>query len=554
MKQQYIELMDRVLGAYTEEHIKRYLDTVRKEGLTEHGFPRLTANLGILIAHGRRREYLPLFCEMMDFCCESILTVKKAGNEFSIKEIIFCILELEEKKILPAEKIEAWKALLKTVRPYENYKHYAKSPEEDKHNWCCFALVSEYMREYIGLADTKDEVAIQIPTQLRRFDENGMYRDPNEPMVYDLVTRGLFAILLHFGYRGEFFDQIDWYLRRAGFLTLDMQSVTGEIPFGGRSQQFLNNEPHLTVVLEYEASRYAKEGDQVLAARFKKSAQMALENLTFWLDQKPMRHIKNYFPLESGYGCDGYGYFDKYMITVASFLYAVYLICDDSIQPSSEDLPAAAMQTSEYFHKVFLRGGDYFAEFDTNADKNHDASGLGRIHRKGAPSTICMSMPSTATPKYTLDSEDLYDLSLCPAVKKGGKWRFATEDGVEIDVIALSHTDAQANATLKYDFLGEKALTADYKVNSHGVEIKVQGDGEIAHWLPAFSFDGEQETEIIAEENVLTVAYKGWICRYTTNGIIRDTGKTARNRNGYYRMLYAEGSQELTVTVVIEKQ
>ena len=50
------------------------------------------------------------------------------------------------------------------------------------------------------------------------------------------------------------------------------------------------------------------------------------------------------------------------------------------------------------------------------------------------------------------------------------------------------------------------------------------------------------------------MAYRGWICRYTTNGIIRDTDKTARNRNGCYRMFYAEGRDDLTVTVVIEKQ
>ena len=546
-------MMDRVLGAYSEEHIRRYLETVRRDGLTEHGFPRLTADIGILIAHGRRQEYLPLFCEMMDFCCENIPRVQRAGNEFSVKEIIFCIMELEEKKVLPAERIDGWKALLKTVRPYENYKHYAKSPEEEKHNWCCFALVSEYMREYIGLADTKDEVAIQIPTQLRRFDENGMYRDPGEPMVYDLVPRGLFAILLHFGYRGEFFEEIDANLRKSGLLTLEMQSVTGELPFGGRSQQFLNNEPHLAVVFEYEANRYAKEGNFALAARFKMGVELALENLTFWLDQKPVRHIKNFFPLESSYGCDGYGYFDKYMITVASFLYAAYLICDDSIQTAIEDQPAVAMRTSEHFHKIFLRVGEYFAQIETKADKKYDSCGLGRVHRKGAPSAICMSMPATATPKYTVDSEELYDLSLCPAVKQGGEWRFATEDGVGYWLMGLSHTDTEATAKIVYDFFAERSVKVDYRVSTDGVEIVVESAGEIAHWLPAFSFDGEQETEITVTENTLTVAYKGWICRYTTNGIIRDTGKTARNRNGYYRMLYTEGNQNLNVKIEILK-
>ena len=68
MKNTYLDLMERTLSAYSEEHILRYFADVKREGLTEHGFPRLTANIGILISHGRRVELLPLFLEMMEFC------------------------------------------------------------------------------------------------------------------------------------------------------------------------------------------------------------------------------------------------------------------------------------------------------------------------------------------------------------------------------------------------------------------------------------------------------------------------------------------------------
>ena len=52
MRETYIALMDRVLDAYSHEHILRYFADVKRDGITEHGFPRLTADLGILIAHG----------------------------------------------------------------------------------------------------------------------------------------------------------------------------------------------------------------------------------------------------------------------------------------------------------------------------------------------------------------------------------------------------------------------------------------------------------------------------------------------------------------------
>jgi hypothetical protein len=96
MKEKYIELMEKALSAYSDEHILRYFNDVKEKGLTEHGFPRLTANIGILIAHGRRKDLSPLFVEMMDVCCNMFLRpYVKAANEFSIREIVCCIKELE---------------------------------------------------------------------------------------------------------------------------------------------------------------------------------------------------------------------------------------------------------------------------------------------------------------------------------------------------------------------------------------------------------------------------------------------------------------------------
>ena len=56
MKKRYLDLMETALSAYADAHILRYFNEVKEKGLTEHGFPRLTANIGILIAHGRRAD------------------------------------------------------------------------------------------------------------------------------------------------------------------------------------------------------------------------------------------------------------------------------------------------------------------------------------------------------------------------------------------------------------------------------------------------------------------------------------------------------------------
>ena len=76
-KERYIELMAAALSAYTDEHIESYFERVKKEGITEHGFPRLTANIGILLCRGYRKNLYPIFLEMMDFCASEMPKARK---------------------------------------------------------------------------------------------------------------------------------------------------------------------------------------------------------------------------------------------------------------------------------------------------------------------------------------------------------------------------------------------------------------------------------------------------------------------------------------------
>ena len=549
MKNRYIELMDRTLTAYSYEHIVRYFDDVKKNGLTEHGFPRLTANIGILIANGRRDNLLPIFTEMMDFCCEQIPRVK-AANDFSVKEIVFCIMALEKRGLMP-EKTEYWRSCLKTVEPIKCYNVYANKPTDVRHNWACFTAVSEFMRQYIGLCDSAEFIDIQIPTQLVNFEENGMYRDPNNPMVYDLVPRGLFAVMMSFGYNGKYAPEIDALLKKSGLLTLYMQSVTGEIPYGGRSSGFPHNEAHFAVVMEYEAKRYAKEGDFKLAGAIKAAISLALDSIELWLSAEPIRHIKNRFPTETKYGCEDYAYFDKYMITTASFLYAAYLVCDDGIETGVLDEAPRAFNLSEHFHKTFLKAGGYFAEIDTKADPHYDCSGLGRVHKKGAPSTVCLSTPCAAHPLYKLDIEAPGDVSLAAGYVKDGITVFATGENAVYEVLSIGSDNESASALIKTAFADGTEQTATYRVSAEGVEISVTGAMENALMLPAFVFDGEKYTDISLDGSALTVSYGGYVCKYETNGAITDLKLLGGNRNGHCKAYAVKKKGELKVRIVI---
>jgi hypothetical protein len=335
-------------------------------------------------------------------------------------------------------------------------------------------------------------------------------------------------------------------------MTLAMQSPCGEVPFGGRSNQFLHNEAWLCIVLEYEAKRYKREGNAALAACCKAASVRALDAVGVWLDKSPIRHVKNRFPTETKFGCEDYAYFDKYMITVASFLYAAYSICDDTIVPdTSPDVSPTVALTSQYFHKLFLKAGGYGLEFDLDADPLYDANGLGRIHRAPAPSAICLSCPAPANPIYTVDEAEPFALSLTPAVKDGSSWCLGAGASCSRTVLTYEATEIDARASILCRFANEQTVEESYLVSECGVEISLRGKGEIGYALPAFLFDGETETEIFASENSLTVAYGNHICRYVTDGKIIDLGRTAANRNGRYRAYLSHAEDALFIKAEI---
>ena len=560
MKERYLNLMERALSAYTLEHMHAYMDEVRANGMLEHGLPRLASNIGILMAHGKRQDLLPTFIEMMDLCCkETLIPYPRRCNEFTVRELLFCIHEVETAGIVAKADIDRWKGMMNQIVPENCYDKIVHEETDRITNWAIFGAVSEYTRHYFGLDADLEFVDRQLSCQFQWLDENGMYRDNekeinHQPMVYDLVSRGLFAILLHLGYRGKYYERIDACIKKAALLTLKMQSCNGELPYGGRSNQFMHNEAWLATVYEYEANRYAGEGNMELACKFKSAADRALQAVELWLNKDPIRHIKNRYPTETKYGTEKYAHFNKYMITVASFLYTAYMLCNESIpMVAAPDVEPEVFQTSMHFHKVFLKSGGYALEIDTCGDPKYETSGLGRVHKTGAPSTICMSHSCPAKPRYVVDVEETPAVSICPGVMQDGQWLFGADTEAVYTVKEVSTDSASAYATIDCTLANGAAVETKYTVNASGASLSLLGDGKIACMLPAFCFDGDVEPQIIPEDSTLTVVYDGWRCRYTTDGAVVDLGLMGVNRNGHYRAFAATGENALNIKIEIVK-
>ena len=538
-REAYLDLMQYAVQAYTPEHIRSYYEDVDANGIKEHGYARLTSNLGILIAHGRMTEYLDTFVHMMDICTRELPGARQRnskfgeiGNDFAVKEICCCILAVEEAGILPKEKTDAWRGALADMKADDIYSCRPPVGDKTARNWCVFGSASECARIMAGIGGDRSYADKYLQDQLRFFDGNGMYKDPGQPMVYDLVTRLQYMFALYCGYDGPAKAGIEEQLLKSAALTLQLQSVTGEIPYGGRSNQFLHNETFYAAVCEYYARWMKERGDLQMAARFKAAAARAVASLHYWTEQKPLRHIKNRYPTESGYGCERYAHFNKYMVTMGSWAYLAYLFADDSIAPAQAPEKASTFVTSPEFHRILMNAGGYTVQFDIDAEGHYDSNGIGRIQKAGAPPVMALSSPCPATkPNYKLDIENPGPLAIAPLWEK-------------YEIVS-----ARTGSVV----LTDGSSTWSNRLTRKGLKMKLKGPGELVMTLPAFAFDGETRTLIDCDSHTLTIRFNGWQCRYTTNGTLTASGQEYASRNGHFLRYDVSGKKRLTVRAVIEK-
>lgn len=535
-----LDLIEQAVAAYSDEHVARYLAEVEEKGVQEHGFPRLVANMGVLVANGRMSERRELFRRMMTVACRDAAKGKmpksSGGNEFSVKELALALGELEQAKVFPADVTDAWRADLSRIEAKRCYSVIPRPGDTTRaYNWYVFGAASEQVRIAKGLGGDSAFVEACVRDQLRWFDENGMYRDPHEPAVYDFVTRLQFAVILKFGYDGASKDRLVAMMERSAEPTLRMLSACGEIPYGGRSNQFLHNHTCYAALCAWYAGHFAAKGDLALARRFASAEQEALDALSTWLAVRPVRHVKNAYPPDSGLGCESYAYFDKYMVTMGSWAILERAFAADVPAEKARTVPDVFV-TSPHFHWVFMRAGEYSVQFDSAANPQYDCDGLGRIHRRGAPPQLALSTPCARTPNYRIAQPNDMALAILPVAE--GK----------LNLVKQAVTDEAAETEWT---VGEQTWRC--RLSEAGLEMTLSGAKDLALTLPVFVTDGLSEAVIEGSPHAVSSTCFGWRCTYRTNGEIVRTEQTARNRNGTYRRYEARGHDTLKVTVTIER-
>lgn len=553
-KEFYLDIIELSLNAYTKKELEERTLKFQESPVDDiHAYSRITSSIAALLANGRKQDFCKLWEQMMDVCCRDISSITKGSHpDFAVKELMLAYKAMKD--MVSEEKRILWLNGLKKVEPYKNYA-VTLGKSSVLHNINIYNMAGEYLRETEGLTDTADYFDKHWPVQLEKFDENGMYTDPGAPLLYDLSTRVQIQYILGAGYAGKYAGKLDHMLRSAGLMTLFMQSSAFVLPFGGRSNQFQFNEALIAANAEYEAVRYKKMGDLVTAGMFKRCAHLAAGSIKRWIEQEDMpRHIKNFYPIESGFGTENYGYYDKYMITLGCFVYAAFLFADDSIEeyPCPAETGGYVLETSNVFHKIFANCGGNSIEIDTNADFHYDATGLGRFHARGIPLELGLSLPFTKTPDYYIPEKlRRRNLSICPGWKtEEGNVQYLSELNGRLKHALTVHSFSKEEVSLTVVYWGEeidgcRAVKETYSISPLGVDIETSLEGALCdklyYAIPLFYSNGKdkskirfggRETEVVLGDSSYQVASDGTA--------ILEEGLFG-NRNGEYKLLTVNG-------------
>lgn len=396
---------------------------------------RFACPAAILVRRRGRREWLPLLVRVLDRLATQVAA--GAGSpgagfppgviDLMAKEMLVAVLEL--RGLVDTAHWQRWREALRQFRPETAYTGSAKERRGDRlTNYEIYAAVAEWLRRDLGADAGREWPDHFLAASLPLFTGNGMYQDPNDPMLYDLSVRQNLGELLHYGYDGDLQPTLSELLRRAGLCTLLMQSPLGWAPYGGRSNLFVHNEAMQAYVCETEAKRWSGLGRPGLAAAFRGAAQRSLAAIRPFTEAcSPPHAMKNRFSPATKVGRDsGYGEYGVYSLLAASLLARTYLVADGGILAGTTwpGQRGAVLNLYPEFHRLFANCGDTQVAMDTQAQAGQDATGIGRIHRLGVPSCLGLSLSVAAAPRYITGAAGTgRDLALGPAwLTPTGEW------------------------------------------------------------------------------------------------------------------------------------
>ncbi len=514
---------------------------------------RYAAALGHLLRAGRCHDLLDSAAQAMDWCCNQISGCCARGERwgcaaFNVKDMM--VLYEALRPLASAEHFARWSVQLAAPAPEELYT--------GERNWLFYAAAAETLRIQSGLSHRWDYVDRLLADQMPWWTEFGMYRDPNDPVTYDLTVRQCLSLMLEQGYAGAHAAWARDVLRRGALATLLFLSPAGVAPYGGRSNQFHIMEGMLAYLAEWQAKQEARAGNLPLAGALRRTALAGAEATTRWILQDPYCSLKHQMAGHPFYGQDGYppeqNAHSGYGLLAANLFAGAYHVADHAIPvgPAPADMGGYLLYLPDAFHRLWATAGSYHIQIDTRGQAGYDATGLGRLHRRGVPIEAGLNMSIVAAPAYRMPLEPARrSVALGVGWPCAVGWRYLSEAHRDTHDVTVSSdlSDGSVAFILTYRSrghgLGTPLVRERYRLSEAGLraECEVPGAARVRLQVPVIETDGRLRSTITVEAGCVVAEYAGH--RY----VVRVPGRpslgtveswTAPNRNGIYRVAIFE--------------
>jgi hypothetical protein len=539
----YLDLAEHIVRASValQDGTGRLLDPYQ-EGEDVFNTARYVGALGQLLSAGRCGDLVDSLVAAYENLLGRLGEVHHSP-EFWVKEMMYAHEALRDH--VPGDRLEAW---TEVWRGHEGRRGYNCVVRGMTHNFCVFAAHSEFWKQRVVGGGDAGLIAELLAGQRPLFTAHGLYRDPGDPMTYDLVVRQQLDLMRLLGYDGPPRGWLDEVCDRGALTGLLLQSTTGQMPFGGRSNQFHFVEAHFAALCEAQARLCHGRGDELLAGAFKRAGRRALGMVAPWvMGMTPYRQTKQGFDPARQHGLDSGGYYSVYGLLLASLCGTAYHLADESIPEALTPAEVGGYVVALWpeFHKVFATGADYHVQLDTRADPDKDATGLGRLHRAECWPELALSGSIPAAPTYTSTVA-----TPCRALALGPAWRDA--DGVEhrladfsaaltavdLRVLEEGRDGVRFEVTYQGELGGCQVVTEVYELSSRGLRLSCRLEPVPPEaWLvvPVIQTDGEAVADAVADPGGLTVHYRGQCYRLAARaGVVVTAEPPASNRNAVY--------------------
>ncbi|MBN1351512.1 hypothetical protein JXJ21_19015 [candidate division KSB1 bacterium] len=538
----YLDMAERIVrqAVHWQDETGRIIDpNVNQEWV--HTTQRYASSVAPLIKLGRCMDLLESCVRCIEISTTDLESGRGRAHEFVPRDLVIAIQCVET--LVEDDIVKRWKKRMGNYDPQQRYDVVtSKLPPEQIHNFAIYGLTGEQMKRHAGYANNLQFIDEHLEIQADRFTRLGMYRDPHCPMTYDLTVRQNLALMMMYQYDGKFRVYVEEIFRRGALVQLFYQSTTGEMPFGGRSNQFHILEGMFCCVCEFAANRYAQQGDAALAGTFKRAAHLAAASTRRWLlDAEPFRHIKNMFGQETLHGCDSYGHLSSYGLLAANLFGVSALIADDSIAECAAPIDAGGyvLPIPDGFHRVFATCGPLHIQLDLAGQPEFDPTGLCRIHHSNKPSELALSTGIVAKPKYRTATPAFPQF-----IAIGPSWQNRFSQFELLAAMAPQQYSVeitrqeQAVVEFRVTYETSRTVVETYALTPEQLEVMVSvGDGPVRVTVPLLLTDGEAESEISQDETGFSVTYRGTCYRAETLNSdvkIRRQKVQAPNRNGIY--------------------